>query len=364
MALKIRPKEECRWDFVSLGEVMVRFDPGDQRIWTTRSFQVSEGGGEYNVARSLKRCFGLDTAIVTAFADNPVGRLAQDLIYQGGVDQLLVRWVGFDGVGRAARNGLNFTERGFGVRAGVGCSDRGHTAVSQLRPGDFDWETIFGKFGVRWFHTGGIFCALSESTPEVALEAVTAARRHGVIVSYDLNYRDSLWKSFGGKQYAQSVNRRIAPLVDVLVGNEEDFSVALGYPVDGLDESFTDSSRDGFKQMMREVACNFPAPVVAVTLRGAKSATRNDWGALCCCEGSFVEARLREDLEVFDRVGSGDSFAAGLFYGFLSGRDPQWAVECGAAHGALAMTTPGDTSMATLEEVERVMKRSGVRIAR
>lgn len=367
MMLNIRPKKECRWDFISLGEVMVRFDPGDQRIWTTRSFQVSEGGGEYNVARGLKRCFGLDTAIVTAFADNPIGRLAQDLIYQGGVDQSLVRWIGYDGAGRASRNGLNFTERGFGVRAGVGCSDRGHTVVSQLRPGDFDWETIFGKFGARWFHTGGIFCALSESTHKVALEAIGAARRHGVVVSYDLNYRDSLWRSFGGKQYAQTVNRKIAPLVDVLLGNEEDFSAALGYAVDGLDESFTDFSTagfKGFKEMMREVARNFPARVIGVTLRHAKSATRNDWGALCCCDGNFVEAPLREDLEVFDRVGGGDSFAAGLFYGFLSGRDPQWAVECGAAHGALAMTTPGDTSIATLEEVERVMKRSVVRIAR
>jgi 2-dehydro-3-deoxygluconokinase len=364
MPLKIRPKSECRWDLISLGEVMLRFDPGDQRIWTARSFQVSEGGGEYNVARSLKRCFGLDTAILTAFADNPVGRLVEDLIYQGGVDQSLIRWVAYDGVGRAARNGLNFTERGFGVRAGLGCSDRGQTAVSRLRPGDFDWDAIFGKVGARWFHTGGIFCALSESAHDLALEAIAAARRHSVVVSYDLNYRESLWKSFGGKQYAQKVNREIAPLVDVLVGNEEDFSAALGYPVDGLDDSFANFSKEAFKKMLRKVARNFPAFAVAVTLRRAKSATRNDWGALCYCEGNFAEARCREGLEIFDRVGSGDSFAAGLIYGFLSGHDPQWAVECGAAHGALAMTTPGDTSMATLEEVERVMKRSDARIAR
>lgn len=364
MPLRIRSKAECRWDLISLGEVMLRFDPGNQRIWAARSFQVSEGGGEYNVARSLKRCFGLDTAIITAFADDPIGRLAQDLIYQGGVDQSLVRWIAYDGVGRTARNGLNFTERGFGVRAGLGCSDRGHTAVSQLCPGDFDWDMIFGKLGARWFHTGGIFCALSDSTHKLALEAISAARRHGVVVSYDLNYRESLWKSFGGKRYAQKVNRAIASFVDVLVGNEEDFSAALGYPVDGLDESFSDFSIDGFKKMLCEVGRDFPASVLAVTLRRVRSATRNDWGALCCCNGKFAEAPFREGMEVFDRVGSGDSFAAGLFYGFLSGHDPQWAVECGAAHGALAMTTPGDTSMATLEEVERVMKRSVARIAR
>ena len=159
MSLKIKAKQGCRWDLVSLGEIMMRFDPGERRIATARSFEVCEGGGEYNVARGLKRCFGLDTAVVTAFADDPVGRLLQDLVYQGGVDQSLVRWVEHDGVGRAARNGLNFTERGFGVRAALGSYDRGHTAVSNLKKGEIDWEEIFGKSGARWFHTGGIFCA-------------------------------------------------------------------------------------------------------------------------------------------------------------------------------------------------------------
>src|SRR5436853_3716510 len=192
--LTIKPKQQGMWDMVALGEVRLRRDPGDVRIATAREFRAWEGGGEYNVARGLKRCFGLDTAIVTALADNPVGRLVEDLMFQGGVGQKYVRWVPFDGVGRAVRNGVNFTERGFGVRAALGCSDRGHTAVSQLKPGDIDWDDIFGRQGARWFHTGGIFCALSGSTPEVALEAVQAARKHGVIVSYDLNYRDSLWK--------------------------------------------------------------------------------------------------------------------------------------------------------------------------
>src|SRR5450755_4153912 len=299
MSLTIKPKEQCRWDLVSLGEVMLRFDPGDRRIWTSRNFEVSEGGGEYNVARGLKRCFGLNTAIVTAIADNPVGRLLEDLLYQGGVDQSLVRWVEYDGVGRTVRNGLNFTERGFGVRPALGCSDRGHTAASQLKPGDMHWEEIFGKHGVRWFHTGGIFCALSETSPEVALEAMQAAHRHGVIVSYDVNYRASLWKAVGGKKQAQAVNRRLAPLVDVMIGNEEDFSAALGFEVAGLDENITKIETSGFQRMIETVVKEFPFSVVATTLRKATTATRNDWNALCYADGAFYQAQNRADLEIY-----------------------------------------------------------------
>ena len=364
MPLNIKPKTGHRWDLVSLGEVMLRFDPGDYRITTARTFTVSEGGGEYNVARGLKRCFGLDTAIVTAIADNPVGRLLQDLLYQGGVDQGLVQWVDYDGVGRSVRNGLNFTERGFGPRAALGCSDRGHTAVSQLKAGDIDWDEIFGQLGTRWFHTGGIFCALSESTPAVALEAIKSARKHGTIVSYDLNYRESLWKVAGGKKRAREVNRQLAPYVDVMIGNEEDFSAALGFEVQGMDEHISNVEAEAFKSMIRAVAGKFPFQVVATTLRKAKTATRNDWGAICFADGAFHEAKWRRDLEIFDRVGGGDSFASGLIYGFLAGQSPQWAVECGAAHGALAMTTPGDTTMVTLKEVTRVMQVVGARIAR
>jgi 2-dehydro-3-deoxygluconokinase len=349
---------------ISLGEVMLRFDPGDRRVSTTRNFDVSEGGGEYNVARGLKRCFGLDTAVVTAVADNPVGRLLEDLLFQGGVDTSLVKWVPYDGVGRQVRNGLNFTERGFGVRAALGCSDRGHTAISQTKPGDFDWDNIFGTLGARWFHTGGIFCALSESTPKVAIEAIEAAKRHGVTVSYDLNYRESLWKSIGGKKKAIEVNRELAPLVDVMIGNEEDFSAALGFEVAGADESLSEFNVDGFKRMIENVVKVFPFQVVATTLRKAKTATRNDWGAICYQDGEFFEATNREDLEIYDRVGGGDSFASGLIYGFLTGKPASWAVECGAAHGALAMTTPGDTTMATLKEVTNLMKGVGARIAR
>jgi 2-dehydro-3-deoxygluconokinase len=364
MSLTVKSQQNCRWDLVSLGEVMLRFDPGDRRVWTTRSFEVSEGGGEYNVARGLKRCFGLDAAIVTALADNPVGRLVEDLMYQGGVDQSLVRWVTYDGVGRTVRNGLNFTERGFGVRPALGCSDRGHTAVSQLKPGEIDWKEIFSKQGARWFHTGGIFCALSETTPDVAIEAMEAARKHGAVISYDLNYRSSLWKSIGGKKRAQEVNRRLAPLVDVMLGNEEDFSAALGFEVPGMDEHISNVEVESFKKMIAAVVKEFPFKVVATTLRKAQTATRNDWGAICYADGQYYESKKYDGLEIFDRVGGGDSFASGLIYGFLSGQGPQWAVECGAAHGALAMTTPGDTTMVTLKEVTQLMRGAGARIAR
>lgn len=363
--LQIRDKADCRWDVVSLGEVMLRLDPGEGRVHTTRSFQVWEGGGEYNVARGLKRCFGLEAAIVTAFADNAVGRLVQDLIYQGGVDQSHVKWVAFDGVGREVRNGLNFTERGFGVRAAAGCSDRGHTAVSQLKPGDIDWEKIFANEGARWFHTGGIFCALSETTPAVAREAMQIAKKHGTIVSYDLNYRDSLWRSIGGRERAIAVNRELAPLVDVMIGNEEDFTAALGFEVEGLDEHHSKLDVENFRRMIEKAVAEFPNfRVVATTLRNAKTATVNDWGAVCYAGGGLHQAPVRENLEILDRVGGGDSFASGLIYGLLTGRGPQWSVECGAAHGALAMTTPGDTTMATLSEVERVMKRGTARVDR
>ena len=363
--LNVRAKQQCQWDLVSLGEVMLRLDPGDERVSTTRHFRVWEGGGEYNVARGLRRCFGMESAVVTALADNPVGRLLEDLMLEGGVSLKYVRWVPYDGVGRSVRNGLNFTERGFGVRAALGCSDRGHTAVSQLKPGEIDWQQIFSEDGARWFHTGGIFCALSESTPLVAVEAMQAAKQSGAIVSYDLNYRASLWKSIGGKTKAQEVNRRLAPYVDVMLGNEEDFTAALGFSVSGLDEQHSKLETAGFKKMIEAVVKEYPSmAVIATTLRNAKTATRNDWGALCYHEGKFYEARWRENLEIYDRVGGGDSFASGLIYGFLSGKDPQWSVECGAAHGAMAMTTPGDTSMATLPEVLHAMSSRTARIER
>jgi 2-dehydro-3-deoxygluconokinase len=363
--LRIKPREQCRWDLVSLGEVMLRLDPGDGRISTTRNFRAWEGGGEYNVARGLRRCFGLNTAIVTALADNPVGRLIQDLIYQGGVDQSHLKWVPYDGIGRTVRNGLNFTERGFGLRAPAGCSDRGHTAISQLNLGEIDWEQIFEKEGARWFHTGGIFAGLSETTPLVANEAMEAAKRHSTLVSYDLNYRESLWKTLGGRKRAQDVNRELVSHVDALLGNEEDFTAALGFEVEGLDENLSNLTAGNFLRMIERVLLEFPnLKIVATTLRNAKTATRNDWGAVCYYGGKLYQATTREDIEIYDRIGGGDSFASGLIYGFLTERGPQWSVDCAAAHGALAMTTPGDTTMATLEEVEKVMKGASARVTR
>jgi len=364
-AFPIPSKDGRRWDLVALGEVMLRLDPGEGRIHTARQFRVWEGGGEYNVARGLKRCFGMDTALVSALADNPVGRLVQDLIYQGGVDQSYVRWVKYDGVGRESRNGLNFVERGFGLRAGVGCSDRGHTAISQLKAGEVDWSAIFDRDRARWLHTGGIFCALSETTPAVAREAMEAARRGGAIVSFDLNYRESLWRAVGGHARAIAVNRSLVPLVDVLFGNEEDFSAALGFDVRGVSTEFADLDLNHFKAMILQVVREFPnLKAVATTLRHARTATVNDWSALCWSGGEFFASAPRPNLEILDRIGGGDSFASGFIFGLMTNRGPQWAVECGAAHGALAMTTPGDTSMATLAEVERVMKGGTARVSR
>lgn len=365
MPLHVPPADGRRWDLVALGEVMLRLDPGDGRIATTREFRAWEGGGEYNVARGLRRCFGLRTAVVTALADNPVGRLIEDLMLQGGVDLSHLGWVPYDGVGRSVRNGLNFTERGFGARAAVGCSDRGYTAASQLRPGLIDWDVIFGTEGARWFHTGGIFAGLSETTPLVAREAMEAARRHGTVVSYDLNYRPSLWKSIGGHARAQEVNRELAPFVDVMLGNEEDFTAALGFEVEGLDPNLSALEPANFARMIDEVVRAFPnLSVVATSLRRATTASRNDWGGVCAVDGRLHEATQRTDLEILDRVGGGDSFASGLIYGFLTGDDPARAIEHAAAHGALAMTTPGDTSMATLAEVEALIRGEAARVAR
>ncbi len=365
MSLTLKAAKDCTYDMIALGEIMLRLDPGEGRVRTAREFKVWEGGGEYNVARGLRRCFGLKTAVVTAFADNDVGRLLEDFILQGGVDTRFVKWAPYDGVGRTVRNGLNFTERGFGIRGAVGTPDRGNSAASQMKPGDVDWETIFGKLGVRWLHTGGIFAALSDTTPAVVEEAVAVAKKHGVIVSYDLNYRPSLWKSIGGKKRAQEVNRRIAQNVDVMIGNEEDFTACLGLEVKGLDEKISHVEVDAFKAMIENAVKEFPNfKVAATTLRTVKSATRNDWSAICWHDGKFYESNAYPDLEILDRVGGGDSFASGLAYGFLKHNDAAKAVQYGAAHGALAMTTPGDTSMVSVDEVEKVMGGGGARVVR
>jgi 2-dehydro-3-deoxygluconokinase len=365
-SLTLRPAAECRYDLVSLGEIMLRLDPGEGRVRNARRFQAWEGGGEYNVARGLRRCFGLRTAVVTAFADNDVGRLLEDFVLQGGVDTALIRWVPYDGIGRTVRNGLNFTERGFGVRGALGVSDRGHTAASQMRPGDVDWEHLFGTLGVRWLHTGGIFAGLSETTPAVVEEAVAAAARHGTVVSYDLNYRPSLWKAIGGVERAREVNRTLARSIDVMIGNEEDFTACLGLEVEGTDPTLSELDTASFRRMIERAAAEFSNfAVIATTLRAVRSATVNDWSAIAWERGGgFAEAVARPGLEVVDRVGGGDSFASGLIYGLLQERGLQRAVDYGAAHGALAMTTPGDTSMARLAEVEALMGGASARVQR
>src|ERR1043165_328245 len=363
--LNVRTADSCQYDLLALGEIMLRLDPGEGRIRTAREFKVWEGGGEYNVARGLRRCFGLRTAVCTAFADNDIGRLVEDFILQGGVGTEFTQWRSYDGVGRTVRNGLNFTERGFGIRGAVGIPDRGHTAASQLKPGDFDWDHIFGRLGVRCLHTGGIFAALSDTTPPLVIECVKAAKRHGTIVSYDLNYRPSLWKSIGGQKRAQEVNKEIAKYVDVMIGNEEDFTACLGFQVEGADEHLLHIDVTAFKKMIETAVKTYPNfKATATTLRAAKTATINDWAAIAWMDGKFHESRKYPDLEILDRVGGGDSFASGFFYGLMTTGDAQKAVDYGAAHGALAMTTPGDPSTAAKAEVEKLMKGGGARVQR
>lgn len=358
-------RSNCEYDCISLGEVMLRFDPGDGRIKNSRSFSVFEGGGEYNVSRGLRKCFKMKTAIVTAFADNEVGKLLEDLILQGGVDTSHVKFVPYDGIGREVRNGFNFTERGYGIRGALGVSDRGNTAASQLKKGDIDWEYIFGNLGTKWFHTGGIFAALSDTTPDVVIEAVEIAKRCGTIVSYDLNYRPSLWESIGGINKAQEVNKKIAKYVDIMIGNEEDFTASLGFKVKGNEENLKELNIDGYEKMINNVVKTYPnLKIVATTLRTVKTATRNDWSAICWANNKIYNGMKYDELEIFDRVGGGDSFASGLIYGLLTGLDVETALNYGICHGALAMTTPGDTTMASLNEVENLLKGKGARVQR
>ncbi len=365
MNLNLKPKESCTFDAVSLGEVMLRLDPGEGRIRTARAFRAWEGGGEYNVVRGLRRCFGLKTAVITAFAENEIGYLMEDFILQGGVDTSLIKWMKTDGIGRICRNGLNFTERGFGVRGAVGCSDRANTAISKATPEDFDFDYIFGTLGVRWLHTGGIYAALSEQSCETVLAAIKTAKKYGTVVSYDLNYRPSMWSAIGGREKAQQVNREIAKYVDVMIGNEEDFTACLGFEIEGNDESLKTLNLDGYKKMINRAAAAYPNfKAVATTLRTVKTATVNDWSAICWADGEIYKAKDYNGLEILDRVGGGDSFASGLIYGLMTTGDAARAVEYGAAHGALAMTTPGDTTMARKSEVEALMGGAGARVQR
>lgn len=363
--LIIRLKDNCRWDAISLGEIMLRMDPGDLRIKTARNFRVWEGGGEYNVTRGLSKCFGKETAVVTGIVKNEIGYLLLDLINQGGVDTRYIKWYPFDGIGKEVRNGLNFTEKGFGIRGALGVSDRANSAASKLKPEDIDWEKIFMRDGVRWLHTGGIFAALSDTTPQVVIEAAKAAKKSGTIVSYDLNYRASLWKSQGGPERAIEINREIAQYVDVMIGNEEDFTKCLDLKVEGVDKNLSRLDPHNFHNMIKCCMNNFPnLKAVATTLREVKTATVNGWSAILYYDDQFYQANKWNNLEIYDRVGGGDSFASGLVYGFLEGMNPDRVVEYGVAHGALAMTTPGDTTMASLSEVEKVVGGGGARVDR
>ena len=365
MKLDVKPAADCRYDAVSLGEIMLRLDPGEGRIRTARSFRVWEGGGEYNVVRGLRRCFGYRAAVLTAFADNEVGRLMEDFVLQGGVDTSYIKWMPTDGMGRSCRNGLNFTERGFGIRGALGCSDRANTAISKMRAEDFDLERLFGRDGVRWLHTGGIYAALSETSAETAVEVIRTAKKYGTVVSYDLNYRPSMWSAIGGKEKAQAVNKEITKYVDVMIGNEEDFTACLGFEVEGNDEDLKSLHLEGYRKMIGTAARTYPNfKVVATTLRTVKTATVNDWSAIVWADGEVYKAKDYKDLEILDRVGGGDSFASGLIFGLMETGDPETAVNYGAAHGALAMTTPGDTTMASRAEVEAIMRGAGARVKR
>jgi 2-dehydro-3-deoxygluconokinase len=367
-APSVRPKApaKCGFDLVSLGEVMLRLDPGDKRIRTARVFEVWEGGGEYNVARALACCFGLRSAVVTALADNEIGRLVEGLVRAGGVSTEHIVWLPERSAAGITRNGLNFTERGFGVRGALGVSDRSHTAAAQLTPADFDWDRLFNDIGVRWLHTGGIFAAISEAAAEVARTAVAGAATAGTITSFDLNFRPSLWPGPNGAARARAVNDSIASQVDVLLGNEEDFTAGLGLTVRGLPHDLSSLDVAAYQEMLAAAAERYPnVSVVAVTLRTVHSASRNDWAAVAWSrtEG-FAQSTPRQDLEIYDRVGGGDSFASGLIYALMDGRPLVDAVEIGAAHGALAMTTPGDGSMATKDEILRLAAGGTARVRR
>ncbi|MCL1906955.1 MAG: sugar kinase [Propionibacteriaceae bacterium] len=364
--MKIKAPDQCEFDVVSLGEVMLRLDPGESRIRAARQFNIWEGGGEYNVARSLSAVFAQRTGLLTGLPDHELGRLAEGLIRSSGVDTSMIHWSPYDGVGEAGRLGLNFTERGFGVRSALGISDRAHTVASQIRAEDFDLEDLFVRRGVRWLHTGGIFAALSPQAAHLAEDVMALAREHSTVVSYDLNYRESLWRRFGGQPAAQGVNQRLAPLVDVMLGNEEDFSAALGMTAEGIGPDLDDLPLPAFTALIEQVGVTYPnIQMVATTLRRVVTATVNDWGAIAWQRGvGFVEAEQRCGLEILDRVGGGDSFAAGMIYGLLKGMDIDKAVRYGTAHGALAMTTPGDVSQADLTQVSRLVDGGNARVIR
>lgn len=348
--LKIKDKKECYWDFISLGEILLRFDPENERIHNARAFRVFDGGAEYNVARSLAKIFRSKTAIVTALADNSLGRLAEDFAQSAGVDTSEIVWREHDGIGANTRNGFYFIERGFGLRAPDSCFDRGNTSVSQLKVGDVDWQKIFVEKKALWFHTGGIFTGLSETTPQVALEAVKIAKENGAIISYDLNYRNSLWKNRGGKDAANKLNREFLPFADVVFGViSDDFKPSVA--------EFDERKFQTAAEKMRE---DFPnLQVIVSTLRDVHNAGLHNFGAACFADNQVIIADKYEKTNVLDRVGSGDAFVSAFIYSLLNGKHLQFAADFGAAHGVLAMTSVGDNSTANIAEIEQLMRGEG-----
>lgn len=359
--MTIRSASDCEFDLLALGECMIRLSPpGHQRIELTPVFEAYAGGGEYNVAYALAR-YGMRTSWVSRLVDNPLGQFIRNHAKASGMDLSEVVWVLYDGSGRSDRIGLNFTEVGIGVRASVTMYDRGHTAIGHMKPGDVDWKRIFSNRGVRWFHTGGIFTALSDSCAGVALESMKAAHEAGSIVSYDLNFRSKLWSS----AKAIEVTKKLIPFIDVLIGNEEDFQKVLGFDVEGTDESLKALPVEGYKRMVERVVKTYPnIHAVGTTLREVVSGLINNWSAIMYYGGTFYESKKYANLEIEDRVGGGDGFCSGFVYGLLHGMSPQECVELGAAHGAMLQTTRGDTSMVTMEETLHVMKGGSARIKR
>ena len=359
--MKIRDAKDCRFDLVSLGECMIRLSPpGYGRIEFAPVLEVWVGGGEYNVAYALAR-LGLRTGWVGGLNDSPMGRIVANHARSVGMDVSHAPVHRYDGVGRKDRIGLNFTEVGTSRRASVTLYDRGHSASANLMPGEVNWNKLFREEGVRWLHTGGIFAALSDSTRQVVAEAVKAAHEAGTIVSYDLNFRSKLWSS----RDAIATTKPLVPYVDCLIGNEEDFQKVLGYEVEGVDVEKGRLDTTAFKNMVNKVVKDYPnVKVVGTTLRGVKSALINDWSAILWTEGRFYDGPNFENLEIEDRVGGGDGFASGFAYGFLTGRPPQDCVNLGVAHGALLMSTRGDTSQITLDELLHTAGGGSARIKR
>jgi 2-dehydro-3-deoxygluconokinase len=361
MPLQLRDASKCKFDVLAFGECMVRLaPPGHGRIEFAKSFEVDVGGGEFNVAYACAR-LGLRGGFISKLPDNPVARIILNQARAAGLDVSNVLMEKFDGVGRAGRVGLNFTEVGTGVRPSVTMYDRGHSSISRMKPEEINWADIFGQQGAVWLHTGGIMAALSDDSAAATKAALQAARAAGTVTSYDLNYRGKLWSS----QKAIAVTRSLIPYVQVLIGNEEDFQKVLGFEVEGASADLRQLPVEAYKRMVGRVVKEFPhVQAVCTTLREVKSGLVNNWGGILWHEGKFYEARQFADLEIEDRVGGGDGFSSGIAYGFSKGMPPEEIVNFGAAHGALLQTTRGDTSQVTLDEVIHVMKGGSARIQR